>query len=138
MALAGVSHQVSLAIYLAVPGSYFVLVALLWDRPATASGADDFSSPQRAHSRWLCAVASRGTLRATSLDSCFALSSRFWQESRIDAANDTTMAVVRAVHGALERAGIGEAQSLEIALVDAIRQEASLLALLDTTSPADD
>ena len=43
MALAGVSHQLSLAIYLAVPGAYFLLVTLLRDRPATAGRADGFS-----------------------------------------------------------------------------------------------
>ena len=43
MAVAGVSHQLSLAIYLAVPGAYFLLVTLLRDRPATADRADGFS-----------------------------------------------------------------------------------------------
>ena len=43
MAVAGVSHQLSLAIYLAVPGAYFLLVTLLRDRPATAGRADGFS-----------------------------------------------------------------------------------------------
>ena len=43
MALAGVSHQLSLAIYLAVPGAYVLLVTLLRDRPATAGRADGFS-----------------------------------------------------------------------------------------------
>ena len=43
MALAGVSHQLSLAIYLAVPGAYVLLVTLLRDRPATADRADGFS-----------------------------------------------------------------------------------------------
>ncbi|MEO1059318.1 MAG: TMEM175 family protein [Actinomycetota bacterium] len=43
MALADVAHQLSLIVFLAVPGSYFLLVTLLRERPATAAGADQFS-----------------------------------------------------------------------------------------------
>lgn len=43
MIVADAAHQLSLALYLLVPGSYFVLVTILRDRPATAGEADDFS-----------------------------------------------------------------------------------------------
>jgi hypothetical protein len=43
MALAGIAHAASLGIYFAIPGMYFVAIALLRDRPSTASDSADFS-----------------------------------------------------------------------------------------------
>jgi uncharacterized membrane protein len=43
MLLAGLAPTVSLAVYLAVPAAYFVLITVLRDRPATANDADNFS-----------------------------------------------------------------------------------------------
>jgi uncharacterized membrane protein len=43
MLLAGFAPAVSLAVYLAVPAAYFVLITVLRDQPATADDADDFS-----------------------------------------------------------------------------------------------
>jgi uncharacterized membrane protein len=43
MVIADVAHQVSLLLYLIVPGCYFAMVTILRDRPSTASDADNFS-----------------------------------------------------------------------------------------------
>lgn len=43
MLIADAAHQLSLLVYLMVPGFYFVMVTVLRDRPSTASDADNFS-----------------------------------------------------------------------------------------------
>ncbi len=43
MALAGIAPNASFVIYFAVPGTYFVAITLLRDRPSTAGDAADFS-----------------------------------------------------------------------------------------------
>ena len=43
MIVADAAHQVSLVLYLIVPGVYFLAVTVLRDRPATAADAGDFS-----------------------------------------------------------------------------------------------
>ena len=53
IAVADAAHQASLILFLAVPGSYFLLVTLLRDRPAAAADADQFSSPGRDGARAL-------------------------------------------------------------------------------------
>ena len=42
MAVADLSHQLSLALFLAMPLLYFLLVALMRDRPRTSEAAEDF------------------------------------------------------------------------------------------------
>ncbi|MEM8618668.1 MAG: TMEM175 family protein [Actinomycetota bacterium] len=43
IAVADIAHEVSLVLFLAVPGSYFLLVTLLRERPSTAADAEQFS-----------------------------------------------------------------------------------------------
>ena len=58
-----------------------------------------------------------GSVRATSLDDV-ELSISFWHEPTLEAGNNATDQVIRAVHRALRRAGIEGAPSLEVALVN--------------------
>ena len=43
MLVADLAHQLSVALYLIVPGVYFVSVTVLRDRPATSSEAGDLT-----------------------------------------------------------------------------------------------
>ncbi len=76
-------------------------------------------------------VSRLGPVRATSLNQCVALSIRFWHESSIDAANQISDAVVRAVHTALGKAGIKGAPSLEMALGDPVLPDGTTLGVPD-------
>ncbi len=79
-----------------------------------------------------------GSIRAVSLDGCVELSIRFWHESSIDAANQVTDGVIRAVYGALQGAGIEGAPSLEVALVDPMHPGGTDLALSDSPAEEED
>ena len=59
-----------------------------------------------------------GSIRAVSINGCVQLSIRFWHESSISAAIGASDAVVRAVHRALQQAGIHGAPFFEIALAE--------------------
>ena len=78
-----------------------------------------------------------GSIRAVSINGCVQLSIRFWHESSISAAIRASDAVIRAVHPALQQAGIHGVPFFEIALVDSVLPEGTPSALPYAT-PADD
>ena len=83
------------------------------------------------------AVLRIGSIRAVSINGCVELSIRFWHESSISAANRASDAVVRAVHRALQQAGISGVPLFDTSLAGLLLPEGASLALPDA-APVDD